>query len=155
MRLRVGVLLLAAAMPLRAAGHEFEDLVKTIETHYGVKRAHIPMMGLANLVLGVAQPAGATGFHLALFPDLQSDLDEQGQAELDRFLTGLSSETLRPLIRTRSKGEQAVYVFCGETGKTTQVLIATFQRREATVVEVRVKFETILRWLERPDEAGQ
>ncbi len=154
--LRAALLLVMVSATAQAAGHEFADLVKAIESHFGVTRTHIPMMGLANLVLGIAQPAGATGFHIALFQDLQTDLDEKAQFELDRFMDTLSSDTLRPLIRTRSaENGEAAYIFCGDTGKTTQVLIATFNRHDATVVEVRVKFDTLIRWIQHPEDAGK
>jgi hypothetical protein len=153
--LRVAAMMLACA-GTAAAGHEFDRVVKAIETHFGATRTHIPLMGVANFVLQVGHPAGASGFHIALFQDLQTDLDEDRQVELDRFMDTLSSPTLRPLIRTRSLPDaEATYIFCGDTGKTTQILLATFNRREATVIEVKVQFETLLRWIQHPDEAGK
>jgi hypothetical protein len=153
--LRVAAMLLACT-GAAAAGREFDRVVKAIETHFGATRTHIPMMGLADFVLKVGHPAGASGFHIALFQDLQTDLDEDRQVELDRFMDTLSSSTLRPLIRTRSLPDaEATYIFCGDTGKTTQILLATFNRREATVIEVKVQFETLLRWIQHPDEAGK
>ncbi|SPE35751.1 conserved exported hypothetical protein [Candidatus Sulfopaludibacter sp. SbA3] len=156
MRARLLVLFLAAAGIACAAGHEFDDMVKAVETHFGATRTHIPLMGVANFVLKVAHPAGTSGFRIALFEDLKTDLDEEKQAELDRFMDGLSSPKLRPFIRTRSRDEgEATYIFCGETGKTTQMLLATFSRREATVIEVKVDFETLLRWIQSPELAGK
>ena len=153
--LRMAAMLLACP-GIASAGHEFDQVVKAIETHFGATRTHIPLMGVANLVLQVGHPAGASGFHIALFQDLHTDLDEDRQADLDRFMDTLSSPTLHPLIRTRSRPDaEATYIFCGDTGKTTQILLATFNRREATVIEVKVQFETLLRWIQHPDEAGK
>ena len=150
------VLFVAASGIAAAAGHEFDDVVKAVETHFGATRTHIPLMGVANLVLKMGHPAGTSGFHIALFEDLKTDLDEDRQLELDRFMDTLSSATLHPLIRTRSRPEsEATYIFCGDTGKTTQLLIATFNRREATVIEVKVNFDTLIRWIQHPDEAAR
>ena len=156
MRARLVLSLLLAASSAHGAGHEFDQVVKAVESHFGVTRTHIPLMGLANLVLAVAHPAGATAVHIALFPDLHSDLDEDSQLELDRFMSTLSSDSLHPVIRTRSAyNEEATYVFCGDTGKTTQVLIATFHRNEATVVEAKIQFETLMHWIQSPQDAGK
>jgi len=156
MRARLVVLLLAAAGIAGAAGHEFDQVVKAVETHFGATRTHIPLMGVANLVLKVGHPAGTSGFHIAIFQDLKTDFDAEQQRKLDRFMDTLSSATLHPLIRTRSRPEsEATYIFCGDTGKTTQLLIATFNRHQATVIEVRVNFDTLIRWIQHPDEAAK
>ena len=55
----LAVLLVAAGV---ASGGEFDRVANAIEKHYGVKRTHIPMMGVADLFLNVAHPAGTTGF---------------------------------------------------------------------------------------------
>lgn len=155
-RARLLAVLLAASAIACAAGREFDDLVKAVETHFGATRTHIPLMGVANLALHIARPAGTSGFRIALFEDLKTDLDGEQQDELDRFMDTLSSPSLRPLIRTRSRPDgEATYIFSGETGKTTQLLIATFNRREATVVEVKVNFDTLIRWIQSPELAGK
>jgi hypothetical protein len=155
MRARLVFAFLLAA-GIASASREFDGLVKAIETRYGATRTHIPLMGIANLALKVARPAGTSGFHLALFQDLRTDLDDETQAELDRFMDGLSSPQLRSIIRTRSRPNgEAAYIFCGDLGKTSQVLIATFNSHQATVVEVYVNFDTLVRWIQSPDLAGK
>jgi hypothetical protein len=150
------LLVFLAAAGTAFAGHEFDDMVRAIETHYGATRTHIPLMGLANFVLKVGHPAGTSGFHIALFQDLKSDIDEDNQAEMDRFMDSLNSPTLRPLIRTRSRESgDATYIFHGEVGKTSQLLVATFGRHEATVIELKVNFDTLIRWIQNPELAGR
>lgn len=153
-RLRVLALVLASAAVAGAAGHEFDSVVKAIETHFDATRTRIPLMGLANFAVKIGHPAGASGVRIAIFEDLHMDLDGDRQAELDRFMDRLASARLRPFIRTRSDGE-ATYIFCGETGKNTQLLIATFNRREAAVIEVKVNLETLARWIQSPEIAGK
>jgi hypothetical protein len=156
MRGRLLAVFVAASGLAGAAGHEFDEVVKAVETHFGATRTRIPLMGVANFALKVAHPAGASGFRIAIFEDLKTDLDGGKQAELDRFMDSLSSPKLRPFIRTRSRPDgEATYIFCGETGKNTQLLIATFDRHEATVMEVRVNIDTLLRWIQSPELAGK
>ena len=52
---RAALLLLALSAPAFAADHSFDQLVKGIEAHYGARRLHIPLMGLANFVVNEAR----------------------------------------------------------------------------------------------------
>jgi hypothetical protein len=155
MRLRVLTLLLCSAM-MSCAGpsSEFDHVVARIEQHYGVKRTHIPLMGFANFVVKVARPAGARGFKLAVFEDLRSSSEYGDTEELTRFMDAIGNSRLRPLVVTRShKDGSSTYILCGDVGKTTKMLIAAFERNEATVVEVQVDMETLLRTIGTPSEA--
>jgi hypothetical protein len=147
--LRLLAVLFVAAGVAAADGHPFDDVVRAIEKHYGATRTRIPGMGWANLALTLSHPAGAREVHIAIFKDLHVEPDEP----MDRFMRTLESAELRPLIRTKSSERgDAVYIFHGELGKTTQLLIATFSGRQETVVEVRVDVDTLMRWIQSPDE---
>lgn len=151
---RLAAVVLAAASV--ASAGPFDTVVTAIETHFGATRTRIPGMGWANLALMLAHPGGAREVHIALFKDLHTDLDGDKQREVDKLMDTVASAELRPLIRTRSgeRGE-ATYIFSGEVGKTTQLLVATFNSKQATVVEVRVDLETLMRWIQSPDVAGR
>ena len=152
MRTRVIAACIAACTAACGAEHEFDRVVSAVEHHYHVKRTHIPLMGLANLVVKVAHPAGTSGLRLAVFEDLPESTFED-QAELDRFMDGVRGR-LHPLVITRSRrdGEYS-YIYAGEIGKSTDLLIATFERREATVIEVTVDMETLMKLIGSPDRA--
>jgi hypothetical protein len=133
---------------------EFDHVVRAIESQYGVKQTHIPFMGLASFAIQVARPAGTSGFKLAVFEDLKSSREDQ--TELDRFMNGISGAGLQPLVRVHSRrNRESTYIFMGDAGKSTKVLIATFERNEATVVEVKVNMETLLKMIDRPEHAGR
>ena len=137
-----------------AGDWEFDRIVNAIETHYGTKRTHIPFMGLANFAVMVAHPAGTSGFKLAVFEDLKSSREDQ--MELDRFMNGIPSGGLQPLIRVHSRRDrESTYIFMGDAGKSTKVLIATFARNEATVVEVKVNMDTLLKMINQPEHAAK
>jgi len=153
MKYRILALLLATAGAACSADREFDQLVRAIENHYGVRQTHIPLMGLANFVVKVSHPAGARGFKLAVFENLLSSVDYDDTRELDRFMGGIGGG-LHPLVVTHSRRENAsTYILAGDIGKTTRMLVATFDRHEATVVEVEVDIETLLRTIGSPDEA--
>jgi len=159
MRARLLAVFLAAAIlavPGAAFGadRDFDRLVKAVETRFGTQPLHIPLMGLANFFVKVARPEGAGGFRLAVFEDLKFDADEDGAA-LDRMMAS-ASEGLHPLVKVRSRRDHEwTYIYTGEMGKTARMLIATFERNEATVVEVQLSMDALVRALGDPAEAGK
>jgi hypothetical protein len=145
-------LFLAAVGTVYGADWEFDHVVHAIESHYHVKRTQIPLMGVANFMVKVVRPAGTTGFKLATFEDLQAD--DRDPLDLDRFMDEVSSGGLHRLVVTHSRPQgESTYILAGEVGKSTKMLIASFERNEATVVEVQVNVEELLRIIGAPDEA--
>ena len=149
-RLLAGILLAAGAA--FGANAEFDRVVKAIENQYGVQRTHIPLVGAANFFVKVIRPAGVSGFKLAVFENLHTSYREQEQ--LDGFMDGLAARDLHPLIRVHSRRDgESTYILTGEIGKTTKILIITFERNEATVIQVNANMETLLRTIDAPGEA--
>ena len=56
------------------------------------------------------------------------------------------------VTRSRAAGE-STYILTGEVGKSTQILMATFEPHEATVIEVTVNIETLLKMIGSPENA--
>ena len=140
-----------------AGDSEFDRIVKAIESHYGAQPEHIPFLGLANFALKVAHPEGAAGLKLAVFEglrDLRTDEDPHAWHLRDHLMDSLASSTLHPMIRVHSRHDgEATYIFMGPSGKQTRLLIATFERDEATVVEVKADVEKLLESLDDPVHA--
>ena len=156
MIIRLVVLLLVSMAAGFAGDWEFDHVVNAIESHYGVKRTHIPFLGFASFVVKVARPAGASGFKLAVFENLRSTPAYRDRDELNRFMDGLSSAGLHRVVCARSRRDgEATYIYVGEAGSSTKMLIATFDRNEATVVEVKVNIETLLKTIDSPEHAGR
>ncbi len=154
MKLRIlAVLLLASAIGF-AADREFDEIVKAIESHYGTHPEHVPLMGLANFAVRTAHPAGVSGFKIAVFDNL--DASQRGDSsDLDAFMNTLSVRDMRPLVQVRSQASgESTYVFAGESGKSTKMLIANFGRNEATVVQVRMSMEALIKALQDPQHIG-
>lgn len=153
MRHRELALFLAAACAAYGADRDFDRIVGAVESHYGVKRTHIPLMGAVNLFSKVTHPAGTSGFQLAVFEDLPS-AGYGDQQELNHFIDGLCRDGLHALVVTHSRRDgESSYILAGEAGKSTKLLVATFERHEATVIEVKVNVETLVKMMASPDEA--
>jgi len=151
---RLAVLLMVSLGAGFAGDWEFDHVVKAIESHCGTRHTYIPFLGLANFVVKVARPAGASGFKLAVFENLRSAPGYRDREELNRFMDGLSSASLHRVVCARSRRDgEATYIYVGEAGSSTKMLIASFDRNEATVVEVKVNIETLLKTIDAPEHA--
>jgi hypothetical protein len=152
MNLRLLALLLAVSVTAVAADREFDDLVKSVESHYGIKRTPIPFMKLGLFATKIAHPGGVHGLKVAVFENLQSCERCFDIAELDGFIAKAADSVLHPLVRTHSHGE-ATYILTGEVGKTTKMLVGTFDQSGATIVEVTVDAKTLLQTISSPRRA--
>jgi hypothetical protein len=154
MRARLIALLLAASAAAFGADRQFDRLVSAVEARFGARQTHIPLMGVANFFVKVARPEGAAGFRLAVFEDLKFDADGDGAA-LDRIMAS-ASEGLHPLVRVRSRRDREwTYIYTGDVGKITKMLIATFGSGEATVMEVQLSMDAMVRALGEPARTGK
>ncbi|HLK65389.1 MAG TPA: hypothetical protein VKU19_18245 [Bryobacteraceae bacterium] len=156
MKLQATVVMLAFSTALAGADRDFERIVKAVESHYGVKQTHIPLMGVANLFTKVARPAGTKSFKIAIFENMGAANGYGENAGFDGLFDELAAGGLRPMIRTHSRhNAESTYICTGEVGKWTRMLVATFDRNQATVVEVEVNMDTLLKVIASPEHAGQ
>lgn len=154
MKSRFLALMLAAAGAAHGGDWEFDHVVRAIEDHYGVKQTHIPFMGVAKFFIKVAHPAGTSGFKLAIFEDLRAG--DRDPLELDLFMNEVSGHGLHPLVVTHSRTDgESSYILAGAAGKSTKLLIATFDRNEATVVEVEANIDLLLRTIGSPGDGAK
>jgi hypothetical protein len=156
MRTRLVVLLLALSTAGFGGDWAFDHIVKAIESHYGTTRIRIPFTGVANFFVKVRRPAGTSGFKLAVFENLDSSPAYQDQEELDRFMKSISNNGLHPLVRVHSRrNDESTYIYMGEAGRSTSLLITTFERNEATVVQVKVSTVGLLEALQDPERTAR
>lgn len=160
-----GFILVAATFLLTGAAYagdaEFDRIVRAIESRYGAHPVHVPFMDAANFVLKVAHPEGASGVKLAVFEDireLKSADDPETWQDRDRLMDSISGGSLHPLLREHSRGDgQATYIFVEPESahrQSTRLLIATFGRNDATVIEVKANIDHLLKSLQDPEHAS-
>ena len=58
-------------------------------------------------------------------------------------------------LTPRRRDCEWTYINAGEAGETTTMPIATFERRQATLVEVRLSMDALVRALKEPRRAGK
>jgi hypothetical protein len=133
------VAILASMLP----ASEFDWMVRQVSRESGVEPVHIPFFGLARFVVAVSYPAGATDLHLAVF-------ENTGMAP-ERFATTMDSaagSSWKPMIRVRSRNGESTHIYLQRAGKQVRLLIGTLERSEATLVEVRVKPEELMQFVD-------
>jgi len=154
MRARLLLLLAAICSTACGADWEFDRVVKAIEHQYGVHRTHVPLMGVANFFVQVARPGGATGFKLAIFENLRragADDGDNAQRELDCSMDEIAGANLHRLMRMHSQPErESAYIYLSDSGRVTKLLLVVFDRDEATVMQVNLNVDALMRLLNDP-----
>ncbi len=141
---------LGVSAPSRAGDREFDAIVRRVETYYATPPTRIPLFGLANLIVKVAHPAGATDLKLAIFEDMRRPAFTGGEE-----FTTLVSEALgpdwRPFVRVHSRRDREwTCIYSNASGNRLGLLIATLEQREATLVRVRLNTKALLDWVHDP-----
>jgi hypothetical protein len=145
MRCAWTAVLMISALPLASqASSNFDWLVRDFARASGVQPLHIPMFGLVRFVVAAFEPAGASELNLAVFEN--AHLDPERFKELADRAVGPS---WKPMIRVRegTREPTAIYAQNGDHG--WELLIATLDQQDATFVEVRVKPEQLMRFVDR------
>lgn len=165
MRQRLIALTLSAALaacsfPARAAGAQkkadYDDVVKLIERHYGVRHRGIPLVARAGI--GVARRLTRFGefgsFKLAVFEDQDFAPSRAGGDLLSRLRAALEPHW-SPLVQVRAERDsQQTYVYAREAGKHFKILVVSIQPRDATVVEADISPQKLMLLMKDPDAAA-
>ena len=146
------LLVIALAAPCFAGDREFKSVVSAIEAEYNTKHVHIPMMKLTTFCLHVAGTPGASGLQLAVFDHL--DVASGGATdEFERKVAGALGGDWHPVVRVRSRGDDALTVIFASNGDNKmKMMIIALRPENATVVQVTLKESDIRKWIKNPHE---
>ena len=151
-------LLLLAALSLvpataAAKDREFDVIGNHIKTHYRGQRRRIPFLGLANLVVKIARPAGVKSFKVAIFENL-SFAPHTGGTGIDTVMRNALSTEWQPLVRVRARSGEQNCVFSKQAGKNIKLMIVSIQHDQAVVLRVKFDPQALAKWLEKPELMG-
>jgi len=132
-------LVLLAALPMRA---DFNAVVREVESHSGLHRVNIPFIGLARFVVWIVHPEGVHDFQLATFEGHGDDLDG---AMIGSLLAVNAGPGFRPLVRVQSRrrGGEWTYVYARPQGDDFELMVATHDNHDTTVVRAVVNVERL------------
>ena len=152
-RLFLALFLVVLAAPLAAAGDsEFGSLVREVESRLGVRRVHIPLFGVATFFVRVAHPSGVNRLEMAVFekPAQAPDDDLWFEDAMRSALGARWSTMLR--VQERRNGERT-YLCARPEGKHWKLILATFDRDDVVLMQLRVNPEVLLASLDEPRQA--
>jgi len=148
--IRLVVLLLAPA--LLAADHDFDAVVRSMESHYGSKRMHIPMLGFANFLVKVAWPAGTKDFKVAIFEEIDGDR----HPSIDHLDATFRPGGWKPFVQViDNRQRERVHIYSRKTHRDHELMITRFEPDEAMIVRVKVNSEQLARWVSDPKMAAR
>ncbi len=140
-------LLLVAALlaPAAWAGdRDFDALVRGVESSFGIRRTHIPMLGAMTF---------AKQLDLAVFEEAKCVPPDAER--FDQIMRTATGGRWTPLIRTRSRGKESIYIYVRPEGDDVKMIVATFEPDEVVIVHLKVSPEELLASLNDPEHAGE
>jgi hypothetical protein len=158
-RLTLVACVLTAAMlslttqPARADDAEFDAITTHLKQHFNAKRVSIPFLGLANFFVKIVRPAGVKSFKVAIFEDLNCTPGHM-DAELGLVMRNALSAEWQPLLRTRSRDGEQVYVYAREAGENIKLMVVTIDHTDAVVARVKVSPKKLSEFLSNPKLLG-
>ena len=143
MRSLIAIAAILSALPCISSASEFDWMTREFARQSGTQPTHIPFFGLARFVVAVARPAGTSDLHLAIF--------EHAKLEQERF-SQVADTTIgaawKPIIRVHDRAGEVSNIYVQPQGKHLQVLIATLSNDEVVFVQVRIKPEDLIKFVD-------
>lgn len=141
-RLLLSAVLMLMALP--AGASSFNSIVEKVESDMGVRRERMPGVGLlVNTILFVKRPNGTGALNFATF-----------EGEMPKFQAAVSRAVGRdwkPMISVHSRrNNEDVVMYLRADSNKFELLIATSERGEATLVQLKLDGAKLLDWLRDP-----
>ncbi len=139
---------LVASVPASAGDAGFSAIVNRLAEHYHQRPAHL--MGLAAFVANRAHPEGVHNLKLAVFEDLDPNLQPPGE-DFGAFVERVVGPEWRPFVRVRSRRDgETTYIYTRDAGKRVEFLIVTLEQTEATVTRFQLDPAAMAKWVDDP-----
>jgi hypothetical protein len=141
-RLLLGMVLGLAALPAGAAS--FHSIVEKVESEIGVRKVHTAGLGvLVNSFVFVRRPGGASSLNFATF--------EGGHPRFQAAVRRAAGRDWKPMVSVHSKRDnEDVVIYVRAEGNKFELLLATSDAHDATLVQLKLDGERILDWLRDP-----
>jgi hypothetical protein len=128
-----------------ASAANLEDVARNVESRLGMSRTRMPGVGfLVNSFVAVSRPAGASAMKLATFER------KNGRFRPEVFQSAVkeASEGWSPVVQVISNRErEVVAMYVRPAGNKWELLIATSEPSEGTLVYLKIPGRDLLAWL--------
>ena len=141
-RLRILAVILLA-LPVALPAGEFDSMVREFSRQSGVRPVHIPLFGVVRFAVAIAHPAGTSDLKLAVFehPNMRA-------GEFARATDFMIGNSWKQIVRVQSRNGEFSNIYLQPAGKHLRLLIATLDNDDATFVEVRIKPEALMKFVD-------
>lgn len=140
--LLISAVLLLTALPAGAAS--FGSIVEKVESNLGIRKVRIPGAGLiVNSFVFVKRPGGASSLNFATF--------EGDMARFQSSVRQAAGKDWRPMVTVHSRRDnEDVVIYVKASGGKFELLIASSEAGEATLVQLKLDGARILDWMRDP-----
>jgi hypothetical protein len=128
-----------AALP----ASEFDWLVREFSRQSGAEPTHIPLFGLVRFTVAIAHPVGTSELRLAVFE--HTSFEPKKFAEMTDSVAG---GRWKPIVRVRSRDRESTSIYAQQSGKELRLLVASLDGHEGTFVQVRIKPEQLMKFID-------
>lgn len=127
-----------------ASAATFEEVARSVESRLGMKRTRMPGVGfLMNSFVAVSRPGGASSMKLATFERANG----QYRAEVFQAAVKESAEGWTAVVQVWSRWDrEEVSLYVRPAGKRWELLIATSEPAEGTLVYLKIPGRNLLEW---------
>jgi hypothetical protein len=164
-RLAIIILALSTATAGVTKDEGFDGIVRLVETHYKVKRKSVPLLARAAIKGGravariasssIPELAEAGTVRLAVFEDQDFSRPAASVPFMRALRTRLSTEW-SPLVQLFSPDDnEQTYIYIREAGEKFKLLVINIGQRNATVLELKLSPETLIKLIQDPNVMGK
>ena len=147
------VLLLIAfclAAPIASHASDMNRVARAVEAELGVRRTHIPFLGVAMFVGRVASGFQMPGAKLAVFEN--ANLSARSAHDLQRAVQNALGAEWTPFVKsTTNHGQEQTWIYLHPERKGMHMFIATAESGEVSLIEVKASEQQMRRWIEDKD----
>lgn len=133
-----------------ASGHDFENVVATVEHHYSVHAQRVPMMGFVSFCAWAGSRGGVKGMQIAEFDHLTLGKSD----DLGRLVQDSLDGQWEPFVVDRNTGGEQSVIFVQPHGHSMRMLIADYENDELDLVRMEIDGERLQQWLHNPKQSA-
>lgn len=153
-RCSLAFIALCLLIGISAHASDMSRVVRAVESDLGIRHTRIPMLGpalfMSRMVSGFQMP----GVKLAVFEN--AVLSDRSPEELQHAVLKALGPEWTPFVKSSSNhGSEQNWIFLRDDGPKVHMFIASAERNELSLVEVKVSERQMRRWINHTDEMAK
>jgi len=143
MRRFLATAILAIWIPALLPASDFDGLVREFSRQTGSEQTRIPFFGLARFVVAVSHPAGTSDLKLAVFEHANVR-----PRDFARVTDNVVGGGWKRILRVQSRRGESSNIYTRQDGNHLRLLVANVEGENATFVEMRIKPEALMKFVD-------